>query len=317
MHGTMPMTCPACDESADAGLRGLAEVWDVGLSFLRCDQCKALRLPPMRQIKASVETDIQKGDSRVMDALFQLRWRWLTAQLPMLRDRSVRILDMGCGDGQFLVFLRHQGYAKVMGLEPESARRANAVQRGVAVVAEMDELPAGRFDVIFLWHVLEHVNAPLAFLGALRTKLAPGGTIIVSIPNHGGWQTRLFGRYASFLDYGRHVWYWDSVLITVLRAHWRKDRVEFLRGRNFEYEIFGWVDTLAGGMTRSANFVHSRLKKNIPGVGGRMAALVLSGLLLPMAWILSLIVPPSQGGVLTFTLTPQEERISDRSGGSA
>jgi len=271
-----------------------------GLSYLRCG-CGALRLPPSQLRRAAVEADKAAGGT-IMDALFALRLRWLKRSLPQLGVPQTRILDAGCGDGQFLAYLARHGHRQLHGVEPEAVRRANAQARGLSVNAVLAELGAARFDVVFLWHVLEHVAQPFDLLRQLWARLEPGGALVVSVPNHDGWQTRWFGRFASYLDYGRHLWYWDPSWLEQVRHELPRARLSVVGGRNLEYEIFGWVDSIVGQLAGERNYVHSRLKKGTGGTAGHLAATALAALALPPSAVLALLVSPARAATFTFAL---------------
>ena len=99
-----------------------------------------------------------------------------------LRDMGVkRLLDFGCGFGQFLEMCRLFGL-DAHGVDRSNARRSGA---GVQVHAELEEAP-GTFDAITLFEVLEHLDDPLAMLKALKARLNPGGVMIVEVPDTTG-----------------------------------------------------------------------------------------------------------------------------------
>jgi 2-polyprenyl-3-methyl-5-hydroxy-6-metoxy-1,4-benzoquinol methylase len=98
-----------------------------------------------------------------------------------------RVADVGCGEGLFGAALRARG-AEVWGIEIDEAAAATARTRLDRVLvgdvaAAMAELPAGAFDCIVFNDVLEHLIDPRAILRAAKTRLAPGGVIVCSIPN--------------------------------------------------------------------------------------------------------------------------------------
>jgi 2-polyprenyl-3-methyl-5-hydroxy-6-metoxy-1,4-benzoquinol methylase len=105
-----------------------------------------------------------------------------------LRSRTTAgsLLDVGCGDGLFLKAARAGGFT-VDGIEfsPEGARRAALLlERPVAIGdLAMDRLLGGPFATITLWHVLEHVAEPARLLSAVHQRLAPGGLVVVAVPN--------------------------------------------------------------------------------------------------------------------------------------
>jgi SAM-dependent methyltransferase len=92
-----------------------------------------------------------------------------------------RVLDFGCGFGQFLEMCRLFGL-EAHGVDRSHARRSEAT---VQIHAELDEVP-GTFDAITMFEVLEHLDSPLAILKALRSRLRPGGIMIVEVPDTSG-----------------------------------------------------------------------------------------------------------------------------------
>lgn len=99
--------------------------------------------------------------------------------------RPARVLEVGCGTGSNLAFL--QRYGAVDAIEPDTHARALASRRsGIAVLGGL--LPDGveiadrAYDLIVLLDVLEHVEDDAGALGVLRTKLAPGGRILLTVP---------------------------------------------------------------------------------------------------------------------------------------
>jgi len=130
--------------------------------------------------------------------------------LGMIR-RGARVLDVGCGVGDFSATVRDRLGAEVTGIEPDAARAAEARRRGLTVservldevLADQAERMAGQFDVVLYMDVLEHLADPGAELRAARRALAPGGAVIASIPNVAHWSVRtelLRGRF----DYARY-----------------------------------------------------------------------------------------------------------------
>jgi 2-polyprenyl-3-methyl-5-hydroxy-6-metoxy-1,4-benzoquinol methylase len=99
-----------------------------------------------------------------------------------LKDLGVkRILDFGCGFGQFLEMCRLFGF-DAHGVDRSNARRDGA---GVQVHPELGDVP-GAFDAITMFEVLEHLDDPLETLVALKAKLNPGGVMIIEVPDTSG-----------------------------------------------------------------------------------------------------------------------------------
>lgn len=104
---------------------------------------------------------------------------------PWLKGR-MRVLDVGSGGGEFAYLLKTLGH-DVQGVEPNRGYAGYAAgQYGLDVsIGFIDDvdLPEARYDLITLWHVLEHTEHPGAVLRRLRRALVPGGTLVVEVPN--------------------------------------------------------------------------------------------------------------------------------------
>ncbi|MGH8696433.1 MAG: class I SAM-dependent methyltransferase [Burkholderiales bacterium] len=97
-----------------------------------------------------------------------------------------RILDVGTGGGEFAYLLSKLGH-DVRGIEPNRGYAEYSVREyGLAIdVGFMQDvaLPAGSFDVITIWHALEHTESPSSVLDRLRRALGAGGALVVEVPN--------------------------------------------------------------------------------------------------------------------------------------
>lgn len=140
---------------------------------------------------------------RDYEALSRGYGEWYHDCLPA--DRNARILDIGCADGKFLFFLKSKGYTAMEGLEL-SARLAEETGKHVDCpvhvvddsVLFLKQNP-GRYQTVTLNDVLEHIPKAetIAFLAAARESLAPGGNLVVNVPQVSVF-TSLYCRYADF-----------------------------------------------------------------------------------------------------------------------
>jgi SAM-dependent methyltransferase len=100
---------------------------------------------------------------------------------PYLKEQD-EVLEIGSSTGYFLDDLR--GYvASVTGVEPGEAYRTHANRLGLRTHSSLDELAGRRFDVIFLYYVLEHLRHPIGYMSSLSSWLKPGGRILLEVPN--------------------------------------------------------------------------------------------------------------------------------------
>jgi SAM-dependent methyltransferase len=119
-----------------------------------------------------------------------------------------RVLDVGCGGGLFLGELQRRG-ARVIGLDnsAEAARAAWEQNRVKVLLGDFTRAPLapGSCAVITMFHLLEHLPDPKAFLRSARELLQPGGRLVVQTPNLDCWQYRLLGRRWNGMDVPRHL----------------------------------------------------------------------------------------------------------------
>jgi SAM-dependent methyltransferase len=123
------------------------------------------------------------------------------------RVEGGRLLDVGCGNGTFLLQMRPQGW-QVAGVDADPGAVASARGAGLEV-AQGDvcdaPLPPGSFDLVTLSHVLEHLPDPVRALRACRRLLRPGGTLWVETPNLDCLGHRRLGRVWGALEPPRHL----------------------------------------------------------------------------------------------------------------
>jgi SAM-dependent methyltransferase len=120
------------------------------------------------------------------------KWEFRRALSDIRRNRVHRILDVGCGNGDFLSFLKNAGYrVDCFGFEFNRPAAELAKQRGFAVCH--GSFPEGvennfgnSFDAICLFQVLEHVADPVSLLSEIRKMLRPKGFLIIGVPDAEG-----------------------------------------------------------------------------------------------------------------------------------
>lgn len=121
--------------------------------------------------------------------------------------RGKRLLDIGCGNGDFLVSAQEAGW-QVSGIEPDPKAADAARQRGVDVTVGTVDLLANEsncFDAITLSHVIEHVHKPKQLLQAVLRLLKPGGMVYIDTPNIQSHGAELFGKNWRGMESPRHL----------------------------------------------------------------------------------------------------------------
>lgn len=149
-----------------------------------------------------------------------------------------RLLDFGCGDGAFLDLMHRKGW-QVMGLDmcPTMVRRIRDELgiRALAGTLPHPELSGERFDVVTLWHSLEHVHRPVEVLRHVLRLLVPGGQLIVSVPNMASAPRRWSGADWFAWDLPRHLTHFtpETLKQMVQRAGFQVQRIRPLRNSSW------------------------------------------------------------------------------------
>jgi len=162
--------------------------------------------------------------------------------------RAGHLLDVGCGDGTFLLAARAAGWS-VAGTEMNTAP---ARQAGLDVYAAISDVRSlAPFDSITLWHTFEHLTDPRATLGEIRGLLSPKGVLIIAVPNAGGLQARAFGAKWFHLDVPRHLYHFTRPsLANLLRS---EGFIPFREWhQEFEYDLLGWSQSALNSGARAS-----------------------------------------------------------------
>jgi len=125
------------------------------------------------------------------------------------------LLDIGCGTGDFLYAAKNNGW-KVTGIEPNEAARSKAnskTDNTVYDTSELEKLQADSFDVITLWHVLEHLPNLENQIQVFKKLLKPNGTLIIAVPNHNSFDANHYKEFWAAWDVPRHLWHFSQTSI--------------------------------------------------------------------------------------------------------
>ncbi|QOG03165.1 bifunctional 2-polyprenyl-6-hydroxyphenol methylase/3-demethylubiquinol 3-O-methyltransferase UbiG [Flavobacterium sp. MDT1-60] len=126
-----------------------------------------------------------------------------------------RILDIGAGTGDFLLTAKNDGWETV-GVEPSERAKNIAIQKGISFVNEIGDLGNSSFDVITMWHVLEHVPNLELQIEELKRLLKPTGTLIVAVPNFKSYDAKYYNEFWAAYDVPIHFWHFSKKAIQSL-----------------------------------------------------------------------------------------------------
>ena len=265
--------CPVC--VAPAGKSSVAyRRADDALRL--CRSCGSLYADPQyepHELPAIYEEDFYNEESTAKDGLtawgeapksltYETYARVLLSRYPRLRRAGVRVLDYGCGLGQFLVAMKRRG-ADCLGIElSEIAARRVRETMGVEVITGAEEALEGQadgaFDLVALFSVLEHVREPARLARLVYRKLAPGGVLCAVVPNVRSLKALLLRGRCHEFQMRTHltVWSMRGVRILLARAGFvHAGRLIFWGGRpgfgparnlaQFAARMLGWGSALS------------------------------------------------------------------------
>jgi 2-polyprenyl-3-methyl-5-hydroxy-6-metoxy-1,4-benzoquinol methylase len=138
---------------------------------------------------------------------FTLRWK-----IGLLKQHNSKgsLLDFGCGTGEFLRAAHQQGW-HIDGLEPNDAARQRAAQiTGINIASNLEQLNHKQYDVITLWHVLEHIPDLQQTLLRLHSLMKRDGVMLIAVPNHESYDACTYKNYWAAYDVPRHLWHFSK-----------------------------------------------------------------------------------------------------------
>jgi SAM-dependent methyltransferase len=208
--------CPLC-----RGVRLHYAFGIQGFRAVRCADCRLLMLNPQPSDAelGSIYTDayfLGSGEDEGPASVSAMKAATARLYLDLLRRyrgaHGGRLLEIGCGHGDFLVEAEKAGY-DVTGIEyalPAAHRATARLGQGRVLCGEVSSLRPGSrsFDVCVIADVIEHTRNPRAFLDAIHGLLAPGGVLFIATPSLDSWSARVMGTRWMELK-PEHLFYFD------------------------------------------------------------------------------------------------------------
>jgi SAM-dependent methyltransferase len=226
MPGSPPANCVICGTTSIQPLFVTRDYFLTGETFgiVACSGCGVLFTwprPAANDLTRYYQSDeyVSHSNTRrgLVNTLYQLiRVLALKSKYRIInrytRGRG-RLLDIGCGTGHFLDVFKREGW-DVQGIEPGEAARDFArttFSLDVRPEVDLETLESGSFDVITMWHVLEHVPDPEQRLREVHRLLKNDGVAFIALPNKEAWDAEKYGKYWAAWDVPRHLFHFDPI----------------------------------------------------------------------------------------------------------
>jgi 2-polyprenyl-3-methyl-5-hydroxy-6-metoxy-1,4-benzoquinol methylase len=201
-------------------------IYDPNLEFLKTfPQPKAEELSKYYESQEYIShTDEKRG---LFSKLYQLVKKWsLQKKTKLILDQNKGIgtlLDVGAGTGDFLKAAKEKGW-QVHGTEPNKNATKLALKKNIELESSLNDFEGKQFDVVTLWHVLEHIPNLEETILKLSALVKPRGTLIIAVPNFKSFDANHYGKFWAAFDVPRHLW------------HFSKESIKNLFAENFELE---------------------------------------------------------------------------------
>jgi SAM-dependent methyltransferase len=290
--GSLPGRCASCGGEEGRRLAATDHITGEMFEVVVCSRCGLGRTDPApADLRRYYPTGYYgSGGIRfnpLVEAAIRTSRTSRVAEVTRAHPAPGAILDVGCGRGLMLSELAHRGW-RAVGVEMSDAasRHAREVLGLDVRVGDLVgcKFPTASFDVVTLFHVLEHLPDPDSALAEVRRLITADGWLLVEVPNFGSLQSRLAGGRGFHVDAPRHLFHFTraALLQSLERAGFEPIRVAT---HSFEFGYYGMLQSLLNRATRRQNGLYEMLKNRTArppeSLGGDVAATI--ALLLPAA----------------------------------
>jgi 2-polyprenyl-3-methyl-5-hydroxy-6-metoxy-1,4-benzoquinol methylase len=260
--------CPVCG-SPHSSLKFKAKDYTVSnemFHIVTCDSCQLIYTNPRPAANeagpyyhASAYISHSDTNEGIVNKLYhavrkftlQSKTYWIEPE----KKGNKELLDVGCGNGHFLAAAKEKGW-NINGVElaPETAARA-AKLAGLTIAPSLTEIASDKqFQVITLWHVLEHVYEIDEYFQFFKNRLAQDGKLLLALPNPASFDANYFEEYWAAYDVPRHIYHFTPATITALAA---KYGFKLKKSRGLIFDSF-YISLLSNeNKTGNKRLIHS------------------------------------------------------------
>ncbi|WP_282117687.1 class I SAM-dependent methyltransferase [Maribacter aquivivus] len=138
-----------------------------------------------------------------------------------------KLLDIGCGTGEFLINAKNKNW-KTVGVELNENARKKATDKNLEIYKSLDAINNQKFDVITLWHVLEHLPDLDKQINKITSLLNKNGTLIIAVPNYKSYDAQYYKEFWAAYDTPRHLSHFSQNAIKTIFRNKKIEVVETL-----------------------------------------------------------------------------------------
>ncbi len=274
----MTATCPLCKQdsrfhfrTSDLNRKITREIFH----YFRCSSCGLIFLSPIpNELGKYYPNDYYSIPSSISEIAKAAEFERYKIDIVKQFASGGRLLEIGPAYGTFIYLAKEAGFdAEAIEMDSNCCRFLQGVI-GVKAICSNDPIEALKklddYNVIALWHVIEHLPDPWKTLEAISKKLQPGGILAIAAPNPESFQFRVLGRFWPHVDAPRHLQLIPLSLLTKqmlslgLKPVWSTTKDTGTLGWN----TFGWIYFFT-------NFTNLRYIRTGLAIIGRITSIIL------------------------------------------
>jgi len=153
------------------------------------------------------------GNRTILEKIYQLVKKYnlkkKEAWIKKYTKKEAEVLDVGAGTGSLVKFLKDRGWMSE-GVEPNAKAREMARGKGLDLKPNLGGLGNKKYDLITLWHVLEHLPDLERDVREITKRLTDDGVLFVAVPNFRSYDAKHYGTYWAAYDVPRHLWHFSQ-----------------------------------------------------------------------------------------------------------
>ena len=219
--------CPICNKEDIASLLHTKDYSLTGEDFqiIQCSNCTLEYTDPAPSKEAIApyynfpsyisHTDTKEGlvnkmYHKVRNHTLTQKTNWVQS---LFTGHKGHLLEVGAGTGAFADYMSKKGW-KVTALEPDASSRQKALDNynlNILPIEELFHLESAKYEVITLWHVLEHVHDLNAYMKTFHGLLKPNGRLIIAVPNYTSYDAGYYKKYWAAYDVPRHLYHFSPL----------------------------------------------------------------------------------------------------------
>ncbi len=223
------LKCPLCEASNTAILFSVKEY-----KYIKCNECQVVFLYPKPEtdtlniIDTEDRTLYESNKNGAIDRIFRIVSESRAGTIEkFMKNKKGKALDIGCGIGTFLVDMEKGGW-DIYGIELNEwafteAQKRIGKDRIFSKRLEDINFPNKNFDLVTLWHVLEHIEDPNSLIKEIKRILKEGSLLVIEVPNYDSFSLQLFKKDYFLHRIPGHLYYWSRIAL-----------IDFLEHSNFQ-----------------------------------------------------------------------------------